>query len=154
MTFDLRANPICNAPKSAGGDRRTMWRLRVLRRRWCLCLLAMGGVATAAEPALSPGIAVLKALPIEAGTITSVEHVDAATAAATKGSAPGQLPRTMVKLVLTPAKGSHINVEVWLPDAEQWNRRFIGLGNGGAAGKINPGTLAGASSGGNAVATT
>jgi len=111
-------------------------------------------MATAAEPALPPGIAVLKALPIASGTITSVEHVDATTVAAAKGSAPGQLPRTMVKIVLTPAKGSRINVEVWLPDAEHWNGRFIGLGNGGAAGKINPGTLAGASSGGNAVATT
>ena len=62
--------------------------------------------------------------------------------------------RTVVKLLLQPAKRSNINVEVWLPDAEQWNGRFLGLGNGGAAGKINSGSLAGYSAAGYAVATT
>jgi feruloyl esterase len=63
-------------------------------------------------------------------------------------------PLTIVKMVLHPAKGSTINVEVWLPDAEKWNGRFLGLGNGGAAGHINPHTLASAMPGGCAVATT
>lgn len=62
--------------------------------------------------------------------------------------------RTVVKLLLQPAKGSNINVEVWLPDAENWNGRFLGLGNGGAAGKINSGSLAASSAAGYAVATT
>ena len=62
--------------------------------------------------------------------------------------------RTVVKLLLQPAKGSNINVEVWLPDAAKWNGRFLGLGNGGAAGKINSGSLAGYSAAGYAVATT
>jgi len=61
---------------------------------------------------------------------------------------------TVVKLLLQPAKGSNINVEVWLPDAAKWNGRFLGLGNGGAAGKINSGSLAGYSAAGYAVATT
>jgi feruloyl esterase len=56
--------------------------------------------------------------------------------------------------VLKPAKGSSINVEVWLPDAGKWNDRFLGLGNGGAAGKINSGGLAASSAAGYAVATT
>jgi feruloyl esterase len=59
-----------------------------------------------------------------------------------------------VKLLLQPAKGSNINVEVWLPDTAKWNGRFLGLGNGGAAGKINSGSLAGYSAAGYAVATT
>lgn len=152
MKHGLQTNHASDEPTSARGDRLTLWTSRAFRRGWCLCLLA-GAMASAAEPALAQGIAILKELPIEAGKVTSVEHT-APTAAAT-GNAPAQLPaRTMVKIVLTPAKGSHINVEVWLPDAERWNGRFIGLGNGGAAGKINPGTLAGAFSGGNAVATT
>lgn len=62
--------------------------------------------------------------------------------------------RTVVKLLLQPAKGSNINVEVWLPDAAKWNGRFLGLGNGGAAGKINSGSLAASSAAGYAVATT
>lgn len=83
----------------------------------------------------------LRALKIEAGTITKVERDTTGT-------------RTIVKLTLNPAKGSNIQVEVWLPDAEKWNARFLGLGNGGAAGKINPGGLNGASAQGYAVATT
>lgn len=83
----------------------------------------------------------LRDLKIDAGSITTVERDVTGT-------------RTIVKLVLNPAKGSNINVEVWLPDAEKWNARFLGLGNGGAAGKINSGSLAGASAGRYAVATT
>jgi feruloyl esterase len=85
--------------------------------------------------------AALRALKIDAATITQVERDATAT-------------RTIVKLVLNPAKGSNINVEVWLPDSEKWNTRFLGLGNGGAAGHINSGSLDGASAGGYAVATT
>ncbi len=86
-------------------------------------------------------LATLKALKIEAATITQVERDAAAS-------------RTVVKLVLQPAKGSNINVEVSLPDAEKWNGRFLGLGNGGPAGKINSGILVGPSAAGYAVATT
>ncbi len=86
-------------------------------------------------------LAVLRGLKIEAGTITQVERDPSGT-------------WTIVKMLLQPAKGSNINVEVWLPDADKWNGRFLGLGNGGAAGRINPGGLAGASAGGYAVATT
>lgn len=97
--------------------------------------------AQQASTANDDRLAALKALKIEAGTITHVER-------------DASFPRTIVKLVLQPAKGSNINVEVWLPDAEKWNGRFLGLGNGGAAGKINPGSLAGPSAAGYAVATT
>jgi feruloyl esterase len=86
-------------------------------------------------------LATLRALKIDAATITSVERDSSAT-------------KTVVKLVLNPAKGSNIHVEVWLPDADQWNARFLGLGNGGAAGRINPGGLAASSAAGYAVATT
>lgn len=85
--------------------------------------------------------AALRALKIDTGTITTVERDATGT-------------RTIVKLVLNPAKGSNINVEVWLPDADKWNARFLGLGNGGAAGKINPGGLASSSAAGYVVATT
>lgn len=60
----------------------------------------------------------------------------------------------MVKIVLHPAKGSTIQIEVWLPQAEKWNGKFLGLGNGGAAGSINPGSMTGPLCGGYAVATT
>ncbi|MCP5542183.1 MAG: tannase/feruloyl esterase family alpha/beta hydrolase [Akkermansiaceae bacterium] len=93
------------------------------------------------KQASDPSLAALRALEIDAGTITAVERDASDT-------------RTIVKLVLNPAKGSNILVEVWLPDAAKWNERFLGLGNGGAAGKINSGSLDGASANGYAVATT
>ncbi len=64
-------------------------------------------------------LAALRTPNIERGTITTVERDGSAT-------------KTIVKLVLNPATGSNINVEVWLPEADKWNARFLGLGNGGA----------------------
>jgi feruloyl esterase len=92
-------------------------------------------------PAVDDRLAVLRALKIDAATITAAERDPSGT-------------RTIVRLVLNPAKGSNINVEVSLPDPEKWNARFLGLGNGGAAGKINSAGLAGPSAAGYAVATT
>lgn len=71
-------------------------------------------------------VAALRGLTIESGTIQSVESVD---------------QRTMVKILLNPAKGSNIKVELCLPPPQKWNGRLIGLGNGGAAGHINPAGL-------------
>lgn len=103
----------------------------------CLCLPAFGETPQGIDSKL----AALRALKIDAAASVQVERDPSNT-------------RTIVKLVLNPAKGSHINVEVWLPDAGKWNARFLGLGNGGAAGRINPSGLAGMSAAGYAVATT
>ena len=106
-------------------------------------------------PASEDRLAALKALKIDAATITLVRRDDAPTLTAPDGRVQSKLPpRTIVKMVLNPAKGSNILVEMWLPDAEKWNGRFLGLGNGGSAGRINPGSLAGPLAGGYAVATT
>jgi feruloyl esterase len=103
----------------------------------------------------SDRVAALRGLKIDAGTITLVQHDALPTLTAPDGKIQSGLPpRTIVKLVLNPAKGSNINVEIWLPDAENWNGRFLGLGNGGSAGRINPGSLAGPLAGRYAVATT
>lgn len=40
-----------------------------------------------------------------------------------------------VKMVLTPTADSNINVELWLP-LEDWNGKFLAVGNGGWAGAI------------------
>lgn len=118
-----------------------------------LCALA-GSAASSAESA-PDAISALKALAIEGGRIVTVEHTDSPTLAQPQGNPITNLPpRMVVKVVLNPATGSNINVEIWLPDAATWNGRFIGLGNGGAAGVIHAGSLAGAIHGGNAVATT
>ena len=127
-----------------------------------LCMGVLWGTLAVAPAFAAPvagngtdGLATIKALHIETGTLALVEFTDSATMQVPKGKPLANLPpRTMVKIVLNPAKGSNINVEVWLPAAGKWNGRFLGLGNGGAAGSINPGGLAGACSGGYAVATT
>ena len=41
-----------------------------------------------------------------------------------------------VKMVLTPTTDSEINVELWLP-SENWNNKFMAVGNGGWAGAIS-----------------
>ena len=126
---------------------------------WLGVLALVCGLATAptfAEPlGDKDGLATLRGLKIDTGRIALVEYNDSPSMATAKGRPLSNLPpRTMVKIVLSPAKRSSIRVEVWLPKAGTWNGRFVGLGNGGAAGSINPGTLAGPFSGGYAVATT
>lgn len=97
----------------------------------------------------------LKTLKINAGKIVSVDYNDSLILAIPNGPTLSSLPpRVIVKIVLSPAKGSNINVEIWLPNADKWNGRFLGLGNGGAAGSIDPSGLAAMSFAGYAVATT
>ena len=121
--------------------------------RWFGLLALVCGVATATTFAgplrEKDGLAALRELNIDAGRITLVEYSEAPTMATAKGRPSSNLPpRNRVKIVLNPAKRSNIHIEVWLPKAGTWNGQFVGLGNGGAAGSINPGTLAGPFSGG------
>lgn len=44
-------------------------------------------------------------------------------------------PFCRVQAVLTPSRQSHIEIEVWLPQSN-WNRRLLGVGNGGLGGSI------------------
>ena len=55
--------------------------------------------------------------------------------------------------VIKPSSDSDIKFEVWMPLAG-WNRRFQGVGNGGFAGTINYGSLAGALAAGYAAGST
>lgn len=113
--------------------------------------------ATADASKVEGPLKALQALKIDSGKVVFLERIPAspATPASIATPAVGALPtRTVVKLVLNPAPGSNINVEAWLPDPEKWNGRFIGLGNGGSAGRINSLSLAGPAAEGYAVATT
>lgn len=100
-------------------------------------------------------VTALRALKIENGTIASVVHdVSPTLLAPDQKTVINAAPRTVLKIVLNPAKGSNIKVEIWLPEPEKWNGRLLGLGNGGAAGNINPAGLAGSMNGGYATVTT
>lgn len=118
-----------------------------------LCLVALfNGTSVHAEDRL----ATIKELKINAGTVTSLKRDDSPTLTAPDGKVlrSNVPPRTIVTILLNPAPGSNIRVEIWLPEADKWNGRFLGLGNGGAAGGINSNNLAGWMVGGFAVATT
>lgn len=59
-----------------------------------------------------------------------------------------------VEATTEPARGAGIRTEVWLPLPEAWNGKFLGSGNGGAAGQLSYPALAGGVARGFAVAYT
>jgi hypothetical protein len=68
-------------------------------------------------------------------------------------SAYDKLPQfCRVQATSTPARDSHINIEVWLPS--KWNGRLLGVGNGGFGGSIPYFRLGEAVNSGYAVAAT
>jgi feruloyl esterase len=61
----------------------------------------------------------------------------AVSAPATPAPPPPTIPaHCSVTLVLKPSPDSVINMELWLPPADKWNGKFMGVGNGGFAGSI------------------
>ena len=48
-----------------------------------------------------------------------------------RGGAPDLPAFCRVQAVARPVAGSEIHLEVWLPQAEAWNGKFLGTGNGG-----------------------
>lgn len=132
------------------------------KRILSLCLFALlvripvNGQSSSTHSTLSSRLAALKSLKIDACTALSIQQDDSPTLTAPDGRILNNNlpPRTLVKMVLSPAKGSTIHIEIWLPNADKWNGRFLGIGNGGAAGSINPGNLAWPLASGYAAATT
>ena len=74
-----------------------------------------------------PGVAVTSATPVAAGPFT----LPYASAAAINVPAFCRVAATVLP---------EVNFELWLP--AQWNRKFIGVGNGGLAGAISYGAMA------------
>jgi hypothetical protein len=77
-------------------------------------------------------------------TITMAERVVSGTVAVPTNTSPVQgLPAfCRVAGVMRPTSDSEIRFEVWLPEND-WNGRFLGVGNGGFAGSIGYQGLAG-----------
>ena len=82
----------------------------------------------------------LKALSLPQATITTAEFRPAGAAQAGRGRGAGApLPaHCRVAAVLTPSSTSHIEMELWMP-VENWNGKFLAVGNGGWAGNIETG---------------
>lgn len=117
-------------------------------------LLGKFEIVEAKSVKLHDGLAEIQQINIECGAITSIEHADAGEYTDLDGHQYPLPARTTVKITLHPAIGSTINIELWLPDADQWNSRLLALGNGGAAGHINSLGLADTTAQGFATATT
>jgi feruloyl esterase len=66
----------------------------------------------------------------------AVPQVGQIPAGARGGAPPANIPaHCRVQLVLKPTDDSLINMELWLP-TQNWNGKFLGVGNGGFAGSI------------------
>ncbi len=96
----------------------------------------------------------LSALTIPDVTISAAETVSAGTFQPETGRAVSVPAFCRVRAVATPSADSHISVEVWLPLADAWNGRFLGMGNGGFSGSIDYAAMAAAVGRGYATAGT
>src|SRR5579883_1519419 len=97
------------------------------------------GAAAAATPTPCENLTSMK---LENATITNAVVVPEGPAPARGGrggatAAPAaKIPaHCRVQVVLKPTSDSLINMELWLP-TENWNGKFMGVGNGGFAGSI------------------
>ena len=101
-----------------------------------VAFVLLGAAVTAATPCEN-----LASLRLADTTITSAVVVPegpppAPTGARGGGAAPANIPaHCRVQIVLKPTSDSLINTELWLP-TENWNGKFMGVGNGGFAGSI------------------
>lgn len=97
-----------------------------------------------------PGTAITGAKTVKAGAFVSPEPKVSKEAAERYRKLPAFC---RVLATLTPTADSSIKVEVWMP-LEGWNHKFQGEGNGGFAGSIPYGLMAGAMEAGYATAGT
>src|SRR5687767_2291338 len=117
--------------------------------------LVLLGAAAASTPCES-----LTSVKLDKATITSARMVPEGPApargggrgrAAAAGPQPAGAPRgggnpapapalvpahCQLQIVLKPTSDSLINMEIWLPPADKWNGKVMGVGNGGFAGSI------------------
>jgi Tannase and feruloyl esterase len=84
----------------------------------------------------------LKSLSIPNTIITASEYVPAGPQGNARGGQSVTLPaHCRVAAVLQPSSDSHIEMELWMP-SENWNGKFLAVGNGGWAGNIETGAMA------------
>jgi len=89
------------------------------------------------------------------GLVRAAEDVRANEALTLNGRPVGDLP-AFCRITASAGLDRHSNiaVELWLPRADAWNQKLLGTGNGGFAGSISYGALAGGLRRGYAVANT
>jgi feruloyl esterase len=96
-------------------------------------------VVMAAAALLQQPCDALKTMSLPRVTITAAELVAAGAPAPgrARGGPAATLPAyCRVAATLAPSSDSHIEMELWLP-ADNWNGKFLAVGNGGWAGSIS-----------------
>lgn len=99
----------------------------------------------------------LKQFPIEKGQIINVEWIDGNKVVSPNPMQlkwEGVMQFYKVTMMLKPAEASHITVVMYLPEKKDWNGKFLGTGNGGAAGAIAEGAVLNGACRGYAAANT
>lgn len=129
----------------------------------------LAGCVAATEPvAPSPdqNVASVEADPVACGAlgngtvigdaiVMAAESIAGGSYTASDGAKLNDLPPfCRVFALARPHPSSRVLIEIWLPEADKWNGRFLGTGNGGSAGKIGSGSLAGGLRRGFATANT
>ena len=80
----------------------------------------------------------LRALASDEARIEILERFPGGTFLSPQGDVLENMPPfTRVRLILTPSPRSYIVSEIWLPEPERWNGRYLGTGVGGFAGKLH-----------------
>ncbi len=112
----------------------------MVRRLFAAALLATIPTifgAAAAPPAAGTACANLAALTIP-GVVVRAATAIPAGAFTPPGSREMTLPAfCRVEAVARPTSDSEIKFEVWIPTADTWNGKFVGVGNGGYMGSIS-----------------
>src|SRR5688572_20437089 len=102
-------------------------------------LLATAAAATPCESLRSlatPQATIVTATEVPAGPFVQPGGRGGAPQGGAAAPAPQPIPRhCRVTLVLKPSPDSNINSELWMP-ADNWNGKFLVVGNGGFAGSI------------------
>src|SRR5688572_32224596 len=90
-----------------------------------------------------PSCEALKSISLPNATITAAESVPAnAQRPAGRGAQAAPLPaHCRVAATLKPSADSQIDMELWMP-AENWNGKFLAVGNGAWAGSIQTNAMA------------
>jgi feruloyl esterase len=91
-----------------------------------------------------PSCEALKSLSTPQATITTAEFVRAGSPQAPGGGGTQGAPlpaHCKVAVTLKPSADSHIEMELWMP-AENWNGKFLAVGNGAWAGSIGTTAIA------------
>ena len=119
---------------------------RSIGRSLIICIWLFASI-----PALAANCADLSHLSIDTVTITDTESREAGTLEQDFGPDLSFPAHCRVAVVLSPTDDSHIEMELWLPD--NWNGKFLALGNGGWAGSISFSAMATGLQSGYAVAS-